>query len=477
MSRAAPLLRSARDSARRRWASGSTLETLAARAVGTVSRAAGRGGGTTLPGQAALEGRSGRGRRARGAALRPASRSSRRRTARRRRPRWRRAILGARHRLAWNRAGANLLSGVASALVAGAAGRARPVRGRRGRAAGGDRARPGRASSRSGTSSATSSTATASSSSSPSAGARPCTTLPGERDARRQRRRSASSADLADGRDARRPLRAGRPAARAPDAPARRRLEVLPPLRGAVRVRRRVRRAPRRLPLPRVRPRAAAARRRRARDRAHAGSTASRFRLVTPHGGARRRAHASRALQRLQRRRRRVARARARRAARRRSRRARGVQRRVRPLRADPAGREAIVMLLIKNPAGANEAVRTLETGVPPVLVVALNDAIADGQDVSWIWDVDFEPLLPHVGRVVATGERAAELALRLMYGGFPTRAARGRPRPRAGARPRARARRRRHGARRPADLHGDARAAGDPHEARARAAVLGARA
>ena len=51
-------------------------------------------------------------------------------------------------------------------------------------------------------------------------------------------------------------------------------------------------------------------------------------------------------------------------------------------------------MLLIKNPAGANEALRTLETGVPPVLVVALNDAIADGRDVSWIWDVDFEPLL-----------------------------------------------------------------------------------
>jgi UDP-N-acetylmuramyl tripeptide synthase len=77
-------------------------------------------------------------------------------------------------------------------------------------------------------------------------------------------------------------------------------------------------------------------------------------------------------------------------------------------------------MLLIKNPAGANEALRTLETGVPPVLVIALNDAIADGRDVSWIWDVDFEPILPHVERVVATGERAAELALRLVYGGFP---------------------------------------------------------
>jgi UDP-N-acetylmuramyl tripeptide synthase len=84
-----------------------------------------------------------------------------------------------------------------------------------------------------------------------------------------------------------------------------------------------------------------------------------------------------------------------------------------------PAGGKSIVLLLIKNPAGANEVIRTLETGIPPVLVVALNDAIADGQDVSWIWDVDFEPLLEHVGLVIATGERAAELALRLRYGGL----------------------------------------------------------
>jgi len=85
-----------------------------------------------------------------------------------------------------------------------------------------------------------------------------------------------------------------------------------------------------------------------------------------------------------------------------------------------PAGAKTIVVLLIKNPAGANEALRTLETGVPPVLVIALNDAIADGQDISWIWDVDFEPLLPHVGHVVATGDRSAELGLRLIHGGLP---------------------------------------------------------
>ena len=82
-------------------------------------------------------------------------------------------------------------------------------------------------------------------------------------------------------------------------------------------------------------------------------------------------------------------------------------------------GRE-VVVLLIKNPAGANEAIRTLLEGdVPPVLVLALNDAIADGRDVSWIWDVDFEPLLERAERIVVSGERAAELALRCVYAGF----------------------------------------------------------
>jgi UDP-N-acetylmuramyl tripeptide synthase len=51
--------------------------------------------------------------------------------------------------------------------------------------------------------------------------------------------------------------------------------------------------------------------------------------------------------------------------------------------------------------------------------VIALNDAIADGRDVSWIWDVDFEPLLAGLDRLVATGSRAAELALRFAYGGL----------------------------------------------------------
>jgi UDP-N-acetylmuramyl tripeptide synthase len=83
-------------------------------------------------------------------------------------------------------------------------------------------------------------------------------------------------------------------------------------------------------------------------------------------------------------------------------------------------GNRRLLMLLIKNPAGANEAIRTLLVGGPPTLaLIALNDEIADGRDVSWIWDVDFEPLLERLDRVVATGERAAELALRCKYGGF----------------------------------------------------------
>jgi UDP-N-acetylmuramyl tripeptide synthase len=84
-------------------------------------------------------------------------------------------------------------------------------------------------------------------------------------------------------------------------------------------------------------------------------------------------------------------------------------------------GERSLLVLLIKNPAGANEVVRTLVAGGrPSLLLVALNDEIADGRDVSWIWDVDFEPLLDGLGRLIASGERAAELALRFKYAGLP---------------------------------------------------------
>ncbi len=79
------------------------------------------------------------------------------------------------------------------------------------------------------------------------------------------------------------------------------------------------------------------------------------------------------------------------------------------------------VLLLVKNPAGANEALRTLAPNLDgAVLLLALNDRIADGRDVSWIWDVDFEMALPRAGHVVCSGTRAADMALRAKYAGVP---------------------------------------------------------
>jgi UDP-N-acetylmuramyl tripeptide synthase len=84
------------------------------------------------------------------------------------------------------------------------------------------------------------------------------------------------------------------------------------------------------------------------------------------------------------------------------------------------AGDRTVLLLLVKNPAGANEVVRTLvDAGAPVRLLVALNDAIADGRDVSWIWDVDFEPLVGPLQELVVSGSRAQELALRFKYGGL----------------------------------------------------------
>jgi UDP-N-acetylmuramyl tripeptide synthase len=83
-------------------------------------------------------------------------------------------------------------------------------------------------------------------------------------------------------------------------------------------------------------------------------------------------------------------------------------------------GRE-LAILLVKNPAGANEVLRTLalDEGELDVLAI-LNDRTADGRDVSWIWDADFEQLASRVRRVTCSGTRAAELALRLKYAGVP---------------------------------------------------------
>jgi UDP-N-acetylmuramyl tripeptide synthase len=85
-------------------------------------------------------------------------------------------------------------------------------------------------------------------------------------------------------------------------------------------------------------------------------------------------------------------------------------------------GRDAQI-LLVKNPAGCNEVLRTLalEPGEHDVLGV-LNDNIADGRDVSWVWDADYELLAGRVRSVTCAGTRAPELALRLKYAGVDPR-------------------------------------------------------
>jgi UDP-N-acetylmuramyl tripeptide synthase len=84
-----------------------------------------------------------------------------------------------------------------------------------------------------------------------------------------------------------------------------------------------------------------------------------------------------------------------------------------------PVGGRRVSILLIKNPAGANEVLRTLtlEDGRLD-LWIALNDRIADGRDISWIWDADFEVLAGRVSSVTCSGTRAEEMALRLKYAG-----------------------------------------------------------
>lgn len=82
----------------------------------------------------------------------------------------------------------------------------------------------------------------------------------------------------------------------------------------------------------------------------------------------------------------------------------------------------ALMMALVKNPVGMNEVMRTLlERETPLHLIIAINDRTADGTDVSWLWDADFEQLAPVQERLhtlVVTGTRALDMAVRLKYAG-----------------------------------------------------------
>lgn len=77
-------------------------------------------------------------------------------------------------------------------------------------------------------------------------------------------------------------------------------------------------------------------------------------------------------------------------------------------------------LLLAKNPTGFNEVLRTLfSDDTAKHILFVLNDRIADGEDVSWIWDVDFERAAGHTKTLTVTGTRARDLALRLKYAGI----------------------------------------------------------
>jgi UDP-N-acetylmuramyl tripeptide synthase len=87
--------------------------------------------------------------------------------------------------------------------------------------------------------------------------------------------------------------------------------------------------------------------------------------------------------------------------------------------RLDVRGRDVRVVLC-KNPAGVNQVLRTILADTEPLrLVLILNDGIADGRDVSWIWDVDFELLRGRTADAIAAGSRSADMALRLKYAGL----------------------------------------------------------
>ena len=85
-------------------------------------------------------------------------------------------------------------------------------------------------------------------------------------------------------------------------------------------------------------------------------------------------------------------------------------------------GKAGTKMMLVKNPAGCNQVIEFLENIKEKfILIVCLNDRGADGTDVSWIWDADFEGLTAmsgYIDRVIVSGDRAEDMAVRIKYAG-----------------------------------------------------------
>ncbi len=88
--------------------------------------------------------------------------------------------------------------------------------------------------------------------------------------------------------------------------------------------------------------------------------------------------------------------------------------------RVSAEGKE-LVLALVKNPVGCNEVLRMLSSSpLPEPVLVLINDNTADGRDVSWLWDADFEMLASTPGPFVTGGLRGADMAVRLKYAGVP---------------------------------------------------------
>lgn len=82
-------------------------------------------------------------------------------------------------------------------------------------------------------------------------------------------------------------------------------------------------------------------------------------------------------------------------------------------------GRE-LFMALVKNPVGFNQVLRSVLAPLGGAqLLIAINDNLADGTDVSWLWDADVEPLCEAAATVWVSGTRAGDMRLRLKYAGF----------------------------------------------------------
>ena len=85
-------------------------------------------------------------------------------------------------------------------------------------------------------------------------------------------------------------------------------------------------------------------------------------------------------------------------------------------------GEKNLFIVLVKNPTGFNEIIRTIfHKDEKRYCFIAINDLIADGRDVSWLWDVDFEIMKGKTEKIFVSGIRSSDMSLRLKYAGLKT--------------------------------------------------------